>query len=86
MRGDREDMRVPDQIIDREVEQPILLKAGDVSFHHGLLLHRSGPNQTKTRRRGLATHYMSAKSHWAGDPSAKPSYPLLRGQSYQDCV
>ncbi|GIS65871.1 MAG: phytanoyl-CoA dioxygenase [Rhodospirillaceae bacterium] len=58
MRGDREDMRVPDQIIDREVEQPILLKAGDVSFHHGLLLHRSGPNRTSTRRRGLATHYM----------------------------
>lgn len=86
MRGDQEDMRVPDQIIDREVEQPILLKAGDVSFHHGLLLHRSGPNRTSTRRRGLATHYMSAQSHWIGEELSKPSYPLLRGESHEGCV
>ncbi|MBT06588.1 MAG: hypothetical protein CMM32_06695 [Rhodospirillaceae bacterium] len=86
MVGDREDMHVPEEIIDRGAEQPILLKAGDVSFHHGLLLHRSGPNQTGNRRRGLATHYMSARSRWVGEALPKPFYPLLRGKSHEGCV
>lgn len=86
MVGDRQDHKVPDWAIDRDREQPILLQAGDCSFHHSLLLHRSGPNQTTTRRRGLATHYMSARSHWTGAPDDKPDYPLLRGQAYPDCV
>ena len=86
MVGDRQDQKVPDRHIDRTREKPILLKAGDCSLHHSLLLHRSGPNQTKTRRRGLATHYMSARSHWTGAPADKPDYPLLRGREYPDCV
>ena len=86
MVGDREDMHVPDASIDRDREKPVLLKAGDVSFHHGLLLHRSGPNRTTKRRRGLATHFMSAQSRWTGDPLAQPTYPLLRGRSYKGCV
>ncbi len=86
MVGDREDKKVPDSEIDREREQPILLKAGDCSFHHSLVLHRSGPNNTEGRRRGLATHYMSARSRWTAAPADKPDYPLLRGRTYPDCV
>jgi ectoine hydroxylase-related dioxygenase (phytanoyl-CoA dioxygenase family) len=86
MVGERQDKKVPDAAIDHQREQPILLQAGDCSFHHSLLLHRSGPNQTATRRRGMATHYMSARSRWTGRPEEKPEYPLLRGQEHAGCV
>ena len=86
MVGNRQDQKIPDAQIDRDREKPILLKAGDCSFHHSLLLHRSGPNQTDTRRRGLATHYMSARSRWTGAPEDQPDYPLLKGRAYPDCV
>ena len=80
--GDRVDMRIPDTAFDRSKEQPILMKAGDCSFHHSLLLHSSGPNNTPYFRRGMATHYMTARSLWTGSADAKPTYPLLRGQEY----
>ncbi len=86
MVGPRQDKKVPDDAIDRQRERPILLQAGDCSFHHSLLLHRSGSNQTTTRRRGMATHYMSARSHWTGRPEDKPEYPLLRGRECAGCV
>ena len=86
MVGDRQDQKVPDTAIDRDREQPILLKAGDCSFHHSLLLHRSGANHTATRRRGLATHYMGAHSRWTGEPEEQPDYPLLRGQQQANSV
>lgn len=80
MIGDRKDMMVPDDKLDRDREVPITMKAGSCSFHHSVLLHRSGPNNTETHRRGLATHYMSSHSQWVGDPAQKLHYPLLRGQ------
>jgi ectoine hydroxylase-related dioxygenase (phytanoyl-CoA dioxygenase family) len=86
MVGDRQDQKVPDTAIDRGREQPILLKAGDCSFHHSLLLHRSGANHTATRRRGLATHYMGAHSRSTGEPEEQPDYPLLRGQQQANSV
>ncbi len=86
MVGDRKDMMVPDEKLDREREVAITLKAGSCSFHHSVLLHRSGPNLTEQHRRGLATHYMSSRSQWVGDPAQKPHYPLLRGQEYADCA
>lgn len=86
MVGDREDMHVPESAFDRTKERPIVLKAGDVSFHHSLLLHRSGPNRSQQRRRGLATHFMSAASIWTGASSEKPNYSLVRGRTYEDCV
>jgi phytanoyl-CoA hydroxylase len=84
--GDRVDMRIPDTAFDRSKEQPITLKAGGCSFHHSLLLHSSGPNNTPYFRRGMATHYMTAQSRWTGAPEDKPDYPLVRGQQYADCV
>ena len=84
--GDREDKCVPDSAFDRSKEVSITMKAGSVSFHHSLLLHRSGPNNTQHRRRGLASHYMSARSRWTGPPEEMPEYPLMRGQEYPGCV
>ncbi len=86
MVGDREDKHVPDSAIDRSKEAAITMKAGGCSFHHSLLLHRSGPNRTPNRRRGMATHYMSSRSRWTGEPGEKPDYPLLRGREFAGCV
>jgi len=61
-------------------EQPIRLKTGSCSFHHGLILHCSRPNLTEKRRRGYATHYVSAHCRYTGDP-AKNDALLVRGQS-----
>ncbi|WP_298866410.1 phytanoyl-CoA dioxygenase family protein [uncultured Gimesia sp.] len=84
--GDRVDMQVRDSQIDSQLEVPIELKAGSCSFHHSMLLHRSGPNQTQNSRRGLAIHYMSSRSRWTHQTQLKPNYLLLRGKEYDDCV
>ncbi|MED5415904.1 MAG: phytanoyl-CoA dioxygenase family protein [Candidatus Latescibacterota bacterium] len=86
MVGDRQDVRVPDSAMDRGAEQPITLSAGSCSLHHSLLLHRSGPNNTNTFRRGLATHFMTATSRWTGDPAEQPKYELLAGRAHEGCV
>ena len=86
MVGDREDMCIPkDQIGDKE-EVSIHLTAGNASFHHSLLVHRSGPNNTSHSRIGWAIHYMSAKSKWTDGDQKKPEFKLLRGENYPECV
>jgi len=61
-------------------EEPVRLKSGSCSFHHGLIMHCSRPNLTDQRRRGYATHYVSAHCRYTGDP-AKNDALLVRGQS-----
>jgi len=82
----RVDMQVPDDSIDRSREVSITLSSGSCSFHHSVLLHRSGPNLTDSHRRGLAVHYMSSRSRWTHPTKTKPIYPLLRGREYEGCV
>lgn len=84
--GGRIDMQVPDEKIDRSRETPITLSAGSCSFHHSMLLHRSGPNESESHRRGLAVHYMSSQSRWTHPHMPQPTYPLLRGREYPNCV
>jgi len=84
--GERNDMKIPDRLIDRGRERLLVMKAGSVSFHHSLLMHASGPNRSASFRRGYAFHYMSAKSRWTGDAAKKPEYLLLRGREYAGCV
>lgn len=83
---DRIDMKVPDKAIDLAREVPITLRAGSCSFHHSVLLHRSGTNRTPYRRRGLAVHYMSASSRWTGPPEDKPDYIIVQGSAHAGCV
>ena len=85
MVGERKDMKIPDAAIDRERERPVTLRAGGCSFHHGLIQHRSGANRTRSFRRGLATHYMTARSRWTGE-GEQPGYHLLSGREYEGCV
>ncbi|MCA9176101.1 MAG: phytanoyl-CoA dioxygenase family protein [Planctomycetales bacterium] len=84
--GDRVDMQVPEARIDRLRETPITMPAGSCSFHHSKLLHRSGPNRSLRPRRGLAIHYMSARSRWTHPSHPQPSYPQIRGQQFEGCV
>ena len=82
----RQDMQIPDEEIDLLRETPLVMSAGSCSFHHSLLLHRSGPNQTNTPRRGQAIHYMSARSRWSGATTAQPDFSLLQGREYEGRV
>ncbi len=66
-------------------ERPVELNPGDCSFHHGLLLHSSRPNQSGQRRRGYATHYVSARCRYTGPPENNDAL-LVRGHSFPGCV
>ena len=37
----------------------VVLRAGQVSFHHGHMFHASGPNSTNSRRLGVAMRYIA---------------------------
>lgn len=86
MVGTREDMCIPEKNLPDFKEIPILLKSGSASFHHSLIVHRSGANKTKQPRRGWAIHYMSSKSRWTGDIDSKPDFKLINGKSFPGCV
>ena len=86
MVGNREDMRIPKDLIKDKDEVSICLKAGSASFHHSLLVHRSGSNNSPHSRKGWAIHYMSSKSKWTDSDDLKPNFPLLRGASHPGFV
>lgn len=44
--------------IDKNKEIPVILKAGQLSLHHCLLAHGSGPNITDKYRVGIAVRYL----------------------------
>jgi len=66
-------------------ERPIELNPGDCSFHHGLILHSSRPNLSGARRRGYATHYVSARCRYTGPPEKNDAL-LVRGRSIPGCI
>ncbi len=66
-------------------EVPLVMKAGECSLHHGHLLHSSHPNLSGKRRRGYATHYVSARCRYTG-PGPRPSFPLVRGEAIPGCL
>ena len=70
---------------DLPAERPIELKAGDCSFHHGLILHSSRPNRSARRRRGYATYYVSARCRYTGNPEHNDAL-LVRGHSHEGCI
>ncbi|MCO6457301.1 MAG: phytanoyl-CoA dioxygenase family protein [Pirellulaceae bacterium] len=84
--GDRVDMQVPLDRLDLGRELPVVMPAGSCSFHHSLLLHRSAANLSDRSRRGLAVHYMSARSRWTDPARPQPAYRLLRGREFAGCV
>ncbi|HVF10804.1 MAG TPA: phytanoyl-CoA dioxygenase family protein, partial [Abditibacteriaceae bacterium] len=71
-------------------EVPLPLKAGECSFHHGHLLHSSYPNLSQQRRRGYATHYVSARCRYAGEAAGVDFPPegflSVRGRAFPRCL
>ena len=84
--GDRVDMQVPEGDFNNRQEASIVMPAGSCSFHHSMLLHRSGANQTDQPRRGLAVHYVASRSRWTDPAQPQPEFQLLRGREYEGCV
>ncbi len=61
---------------------PLVMKAGQVSFHHALTLHGSGPNTTVNSRRSLAVHLMTGETRYRTGSAGEGHFnvPLLNGQ------
>ncbi len=55
-------MNVPSNSIFEPV--PLIMKAGQVSFHHAMTLHGSGPNNTFKPRRSIAIHLMTGDTRY----------------------
>ncbi len=67
--------------VDEEDKTHIELAPGQMSLHHGLTIHGSGPNQSDDRRIGLAIRYLNPN---AKQLVAERDYALLvRGQDSQ---
>lgn len=64
------------------VPRSVLMSAGQVSFHHPLTFHGSGPNTSDRLRRSLAIHYMDASVTAVDLPGIWQHYnlSLLRGR------
>ena len=48
------------------------IKAGDATFHNGLLAHAAGPNMTPAIRRALSMIFMPGVSTYNGDRNVLP--------------
>jgi ectoine hydroxylase-related dioxygenase (phytanoyl-CoA dioxygenase family) len=58
--------------------EPCTLKAGEVSFHHCLTIHGSGPNMTDKPRRSLVLHLQPDHAYYiAGTPSENHQCAIL---------
>ncbi|HXG24190.1 MAG TPA: phytanoyl-CoA dioxygenase family protein [Chthonomonadales bacterium] len=60
LEGQRSRMHLPEGAVWKEV--PLTMKAGQVSFHHCMTVHGSGPNVTSKPRRSIAVHLMSGEA------------------------
>ena len=62
---------------DDQSEVPVEVKAGDVVFFDGHLLHRSGPNTTERPRHALVMHWLESETPYTwkfpGDPVWPPA-------------
>ncbi len=62
MEKQRQGMDLPEDASFEPV--PMVMKAGQVSFHHALAIHGSGPNTTSRPRRSLAVHLMTGDTRY----------------------
>ena len=69
---------------DAETAVDLILKAGEMSIHHGQIIHGSLPNHSTRRRCGLTIRYIPPSVKQAEDNSLKrPWKPiLLRGEDH----
>lgn len=53
---------------------PAPLRAGDCSFHNGMVAHGAGANMTSRRRIGMTATYMPVGSRFNGNPGILPKH------------
>lgn len=68
IKSQEKNMRIPEGEIFKKV--PLVMKAGQVSFHHALTLHGSGPNTTNHPRRSIAIHLMTGDTRYRAGTSS----------------
>lgn len=56
---------------------PLNMKAGQVSFHHALTFHGSGPNVTAAPRRSLAIHLMSENTRYKSGTASEDNIAVI---------
>ena len=54
----------------------VVMRAGQVSFHHPLTFHGSGPNTSNRMRRSLAIHFVDAEVSAVSEPGIWQHYNL----------
>lgn len=62
MEKQQEAMDIPEN--EKFTTVPIIMKAGQVSFHHALTIHGSGANATEEARRSMAVHLMTGETRY----------------------
>jgi ectoine hydroxylase-related dioxygenase (phytanoyl-CoA dioxygenase family) len=70
------------------IEEPCILKAGQISFHHSLCFHGSGPNLSNDPRLCVIAHLMPEEARYAGPTQHHTSvtfYPRpKKGEKFRD--
>jgi len=65
------------------IDEPCIMKAGQVSFHHALTFHGSGANQTTQPRLSLVAHLMPGDTAYRAGTQWHPNVVFL-GPNAQD--
>ncbi len=55
---------------------PLIMKAGQVSFHHCFTYHGSGPNTTSLPRRSMAIHLLAGPNRYTTADHKYDHYPI----------
>ena len=63
-------------------DEPVLLKAGQVSFHHALTFHGSGPNDSEAPRLCVISHMMPGDTVYRAGRPQHPNLALLGPNAY----
>lgn len=66
---------IPDNLYDATKAVPCPLKAGQMSLHHGHLVHGSGTNRSSRRRCGYVIRYVATEAKPIVDPNRPRSFP-----------
>ena len=62
------------------IDEPCVLREGEVSFHHCLTLHGSGPNLSDTARLCLISHMMPGDTSYRESRAVSPEHAVPRSR------
>ena len=73
---------IAEDLLDPDSAVPMVLKAGQISLHHGQVVHGSQPNRSSRRRCGMTIRFTTPEVRWVGDPDQKVAWQpvLVRGE------